>query len=101
MTLTLNTKKNALKDSVSCTGMTESCKCPIAFTLMIYGSIFVEQKMCSRFDEECITSRGDEVRELFSMPYLYLCDSTDNPKPLFLVQLRHHGMLFSTYQDFC
>ena len=27
-----------------------------------------------------ITSRGDEVRELFSMPNLYLCDSTDNPK---------------------
>ena len=47
---------------------------------MIYGSIFVEQQMCSRFDEERITSRGDEVRELFSMPNLYLCDSTDNPK---------------------
>ena len=60
--------------------MTESCKFPIALTPMIYGSIFVEQEMCSRFDEECITSRGHEVRGLFSMPYFYLCDSTDNPK---------------------
>ena len=77
MTLTLSRKKNALKDSGS---MTESCQFPIAFTPMIYGSIFVEQQMCSRFDEERITSRGDEVRELFSMPNLYLCDSTDNPK---------------------
>ena len=58
--------------------MTESCQFPIAFTPLIYGSIFVEQQMCSRFDEERITSRGDEVRELFSMPNLYLCDSTDN-----------------------
>ena len=49
MTLTLNRKKNALKDSVSCTGMTESCKFPIAFTLMIYGSIFVEQKNVLQF----------------------------------------------------
>ena len=80
MTLTLSRKKNVLKDSGSCTGMTESCKFPIALTPMIYGSIFVEQQMCSRFDEECITSRGYEVRGLFSMPYFYLCDSTDNPK---------------------
>ena len=57
-----------------------ACKFPIAFTLLIYVSIFVEQQMCSRFDEECITSRADEVRELFSMPNLYLCDSPDNPK---------------------
>ena len=73
MTLTLGRKKNALKDSGS---LTESCQFPIAFTPMIYGSIFVEQQMCSRFDKERITSRGDEVRELFSMPNLYLCDST-------------------------
>ena len=80
MTLTLSRKKDALKDFGSCTDMTESCQFPIAFTPMIYGSIFAEQQMCSRFDEEFIRSRGDEVRELFSMPNLYLCDSTDNPK---------------------
>ena len=67
MTLTLIRKKNALKDSGSCTDMTEPCRFPIAFTPMIYGSIFVEQQMCFRSDEQCITSRGDEVREPFSM----------------------------------
>ena len=58
MTLTLGRKKNALKDSGS---LTESCQFPIAFTAMIYGSIFVEQQMCSRFDEERI-SRQEGMR---------------------------------------
>ena len=40
LTLTLSRKKNALKDSGSCTGMTESCKFPIAFSPMIYGSLY-------------------------------------------------------------
>ena len=62
MTLTLGRKKNALKDSGS---LTESCQFPIAFTPMIYGSIFVEQQMCSRFDEEIFpfTSPTIQVRK--------------------------------------
>ena len=58
MTLTLSRKK---MPSGSCTGMTESCQFPIAFTPMIYGSVFVEQQMCSRFDEERI-SRQEGMR---------------------------------------